>query len=528
MNPKAFPLASPARGIQLNLAADEQTFVNTNTSIIRPNTVVFGYGYSLVNQTSLTSYYLDTFNVPFAIKTNTWYRIKTVLDGQHLAVSIGSTAIFNLTLSNYPINDQSLVNGVIDSQGSWGFGGWQDQAGYFKNVVVSDTANGTVLYRNPMTDAPAVVREYGVQANTQSVCMDGPKRDRLVWLGDFFHTVRVIAASTSRFDWAKGTLQYFVDWQSSDGLMPYAPPIGYTPELAKLAYSRGGGAIFQGQNVNGIILPDYQVLGVLSFSEYIRLANDLAFARKTWPNWRANLEWVLSNVNSTTGLLQLLSGFLGPGDGSAVNCALVEALKGMSDTATAIGESSDAARYSELADSLAMAINQLLWNGDLGVYGQSLADLSNFSVSSIAFCITSGTASPKQAAQLTSALSALELSPGFKDTSASSSSFETVISPNTNGYLLPAILSHNTPSGAVTAKKLMKSLWTPMFNNKATSSGASWEYLNQNGDPGLGIYSSLAHPWGGAPTYILTEWVTGIRTASGPPGFGYRNWVVAP
>ena len=227
-NDQAFPLASPARGIQLNLVAKDQLFVNTNTSLTSPNTIIFGYGSSFVNQTTLTSFFLDRFDVPFPVETGVWYHIKTVLDGKHLVVSIGTTVIFNITISDYWISDVRHPTGVIDTQGSWGFGGWQDQAAYFKNVAVYDTLNGTLLYQNSMTDISnsGVVREYGVQSNSESVCMDGPKRDRLVWLGDFLHTVRVIASSTSRFEWAKGTLEFLTRWQTSTGVMPYAPPIG--------------------------------------------------------------------------------------------------------------------------------------------------------------------------------------------------------------------------------------------------------------------------------------------------------------
>ncbi|KAH8879711.1 Six-hairpin glycosidase [Thozetella sp. PMI_491] len=505
--------------------------VNTNTSLTQPNKIIFGYGSSFVNQTTLTSFYLDTFLVPFSVETDKWYHITTVLDGKHLAVSIGSITIFNVTISNYWISDVRHPSGVIDTQGSWGFGGWQDQAGYFKNVVVYNTANGTVLYGNPMTNAAddGVVREYGVQANSQSVCLDGAKRDRLVWLGDFLHTVRVIASSTSRFDWAKGTLQFLVDWQTPSGLMPYAPPIGYVPSLAKFAFGSGGGAWFKGDEVYGYILADYQVLGVLSFTEYVRLSNNLAFAKQTWPNWKANLDWIIGNVNSTTGLLDLRAAFLGrAASGSATNCALVETFRKMSDVATALGEGVDATRYSTLADTLALAINRSLWNETLGVYGQSLTDKGNFSVNSIAFCITSETANSEKATRLISALPRLKLSPGFMDTSSSSRSRDTIISPNTNGFLLESILSQGTKSAAIEARDLIKSLWTPMLYNKKTATGSSWEYVDQNGNPGLGLFTSLSHPWGGAPTYILIKWVTGIQTEKGPKGYGYGNWVVAP
>ncbi|KAH8680488.1 Six-hairpin glycosidase-like protein [Ilyonectria robusta] len=529
----AFPLASPAQGIQLNLVADNQPYANANKTLMRPNSILFGYGYSFVNVTTLPSWHLDTFKVPFSVKDNKWYRVKTVLNGKSISVSIDNVEIFDVPLSSYPVGSSRFPSGIIPSKGSFGFGGWQDQAGYFKNVVAYDTANKTEIYRNPLTDASedGVVREYGVRANYKGACLDGPKRDRLIWLGDFLHTVRVIGASTSRFDLARETLQTLLDWQTSSGLLPYAPPLGYDPVEASYAFARGGASYFMGQEVYGIILPDYQILGILSFTEYVRMTNDLKFAKKTWSQWRSNLQYLTSNIAyKTTGLLSLPGAFLGPShEGSAINCALLQALSQMADVATAINEKSDANNYRGLARNLTLAVNDHLWNEKRGSYSTSTTDSDGVSVNSIAFCITSGASSRVKAARLLASLEGLELHPGYKDSTASDSSDPDVnISPNTNGFLLSALLVQDSAAAATTSMSLIKSLWTPMISNKETSTGASWEYVGQTGNPGLGLFTSLSHPWGGAPTYILTRAVAGIQQAEGVDGFGYKNWVISP
>ncbi|KAH7018758.1 glycoside hydrolase family 78 protein [Ilyonectria destructans] len=508
-------------------------FVNANKSFMRPNSILFGYGYSFVNVTTLSSWHLDTFDVPFPVKDNKWYRVKTVLSGKNISVSLDNVEVFNVAISSYKIANLRLSGGTIPSRGSFGFGGWQDQAGYFRNAVAYDTANKTEIYRNPLTDASenGVLREYGVRANYRGACLDGPKRDRLIWLGDFLHTIRVIGASTSRFDLARDTLQTFLDWQTPSGLMPFAPPLGYDPSLALNAFARGGASYFQGQEVYGIILPDYQILGLLSFTEYIRATNDLSFARKTWSHWSSTLQYLSSiAASSTTGLLSLPSAFLGASSGgSAINCALLWALTEMADVATAIGKKADASKYNTLAKGLASAVNNKLWNDELGSYGNSLQDLGGTSLSSIAFCISSGAASQAKATRLLKRLEELKLNLGYKDlTSSNSTDPDTHISPNTNGFLLSALLTQDSATAATTSMDLIKSLWTPMISNKETSTGTSWEYVNQAGNPGLGLFTSLSHPWGGAPTYVLTRGVAGIQQADGVDGFGYQNWVVTP
>jgi len=383
-----------------------------------------------------------------------------------------------------------------------------------------------------MTDSSdaGVIREYGVHANYEAVCLDGPNLDRLVWLGDFMHTARIIATSTSRFDLARSTLKSILLWQSELGLLPYEYAMGYDPTLASDVFSLGDGGSSRGQDGYAGGLVDYQILGLQAFAHYVRRSNDLEFVHETWSQWQRPVEWLVSNINSTTGLLSVFQAFLGPSNGgSAINCAFVEALKKLVDVATAVGDGSAATKYLATAAQLMDAINSKLWNEELGVYSLSPEYPNDFSVNSIGFCISSGTANATRAARLLSALPSLRLGPGYKYSTQDNSSDPTInISPNTNGFLLEGIMSHNSPSAVTTAIDLIKTLWTPMINNRSTDTGASWEYVSQDGTPGLGLFTSLSHPWGGAPTYLLTDWVAGIQGAERVQGFGYANWVVNP
>lgn len=54
--------------------------------------------------------------------------------------------------------------------------------------------------------------------------------------------------------------------------------------------------------------------------------------------------------------------------------------------------------------------------------------------------------------------------------------------------------------------------------------GTAWEYLDAVGRPGLDFYTSHAHPWGAAPTYVLTEYILGIQSVT--PGF--KEWALRP
>lgn len=451
------------------------------------------YRFDFVNQTTLTSWYIDTFPVPAQVSEKTWHRVASVISPSgHLSVSLNGQQVFNISMADY------YTGGAPASfRGSFGVGAWQDDVAYVRNLSVIESGSGAPLYANPLTSSD-VLAEYGTGSNAASVCLDGPKRDRLVWLGDFYHTARVVGSSTSRFDLAKGTIDFMLGTQNDDGLLSIETPMGYDPAPRADAGPAGG-------------LEDYQLLGASSMYSYIRHSRDLDFLRATWPKWERQLAWVMSRINETDGLLHLTAEFLATGATSPTssgNCAAVQVFREFAEMAEAIGNNASASLYSAVADSLTSNIQKRLWHRDLGVFSTALGDRSNFTVPGLAFCITSGVATSEQADMSVAALARLRLGVGYKDaTAVDASDPDTTISPNTNGFLLDALFQ----AGAYAAgHALAKTLWGAMVDDPATRSGASWEYAKPDGRPGLGAFTSLAHPWGGAPTYVLTAWAAGL------------------
>jgi hypothetical protein len=77
------------------------------------------------------------------------------------------------------------------------------------------------------------------------------------------------------------------------------------------------------------------------------------------------------------------------------------------------------------------------------------------------------------------------------------------------GFLLEGLFIANSTYGTNldVAKDLLDNFWSKMVTQNEYFTGASWEYLFPDGSPGLGLYTSLSHPWGGAPTYLLPQYV---------------------
>jgi hypothetical protein len=485
------------------------TFVNTNLTLTPRNSILLAKGWSFVNQTTLPTYYLDTFRVPFDIHEDEWYIIETAQsNGRFVAVSINSIPIFNISLADYYFTQGGPGSSSSDTGGSFGFGPWQDQVAIVKNVTVTATSNGTQLYQNTMTN-PSVPAEYGVAKLNGSVCLDGAKRDREIWLGDFFHTSRIIGVSTGRDDLTSGTLQFILNRQLANGPLPINPIMGLPVEYISLAAGPG------------VALFDYQILGLLGFYSYILDTGDLEFAERNWQKWKLQITYLFSLVDNSTGLVTV-SGFLGPGNGTAISSCMVQGLRGAATIASLLNDSGAASIYDSMASKIASGINSHLWNEELGVYSLGIGSMGNFSVSGISWVITSGVATPTRAASSLAKLEDLKLFPGYKDDTTANSSDPTVnISPNTNGFLLSALMMTNTTAPA---KYLLDNLWNAMRSDNSLSSGASWEYVGQNLTPGLSLFTSLSHPWGGAATYIMTNWLAGIR----PVTAGYKTFIVNP
>lgn len=141
---QAHPLSSPAKGIWKSPHADK--ICQYEHFLDGPNLILPGYGYSFVNVTILTSFYLEIFRVPFQVQEITWYRVKTVLSGtQCLTVSIEDTQIFSVSLTGYYVDGST-----IPTRRSFGIGGWQDQSGIFKDVygLRQRQQNGTLQQSN--------------------------------------------------------------------------------------------------------------------------------------------------------------------------------------------------------------------------------------------------------------------------------------------------------------------------------------------------------------------------------------------
>ncbi|KAF2629297.1 glycoside hydrolase family 78 protein [Macroventuria anomochaeta] len=483
---------------------EHNTFANTNRTLLPPNTLAFNSGWGLINQSTLSTPENQYFTVNKTIKENTWYHVSTTIEATGYRVP-----------SPY--------------EGTWGLGGMQDHITYHKDVTVT-ARNGSIVYSNSLTTENTLA-EYQVAPLDHSVCLDGAKRDRLVWAGDFYHTVRVVALSSARFDYILGSIEYILSYQLDDG--PYA---GFVPISANL----GSRPQYKEANIaNYAGLVDYQDLFLTGVGEYFRYTGNVDALSPYWGQIKKLATARLSFIDLTSGLVagspQVSNpfSFLGPANGSATTGLFAYMLDKIAPLADALGDEEASTLYSQTASQLREALNRELWNDQLGTYSLSTASPGNFSLTGIAWAILSGATNDTQAASSIARLEELRFAVGFKTISSDVETDDYQLAPNPSGFLLEALFKARRDFGVnstAAVTHLLDNLWGSMVNNNEYYSGASWEYVKPDGSPGIDLFTSLAHPWGAAPTYVLPEYLLGVaptspgyRTANITPMIGYLN-----
>jgi len=522
--------ANSGYGAYFVLTSATNPLLNTSeTGILPANTLIAGYGFSIVNEAILSSAPPQYYKMPFTILENEWYSIETILMSTGYNISINGTPVASISNTNFLPYVNTAWGNALTTEGTWGFGPFLDQAAYFADVkVVSNT--GDMLYSNSFTTTEVNFEEYGIATNGYDFCVDGAKRDREVWIGDFVHTARELAASTGGYNFIQSMIEFELSWQLTTG--PGA-------DLVPIQQSMGDGFAFR-----EVYYPlqysetDYQFFFLLTIGDYYALTSDSSLLSPYWNNIQSLVDTLITRyLDPYSGLMANndASWFTAQGtqNATAPSALFVIAMNQLVHVANALDDATTAAKYASIASDLSLAINNLLWSPTLGAYEMSLELPTDIALLATAYTIRGGIANTTQATSSIESLSQLFYEVGYKDSSVIINNPTTQLSPNVQGFLLEslflAVTKLNVTASVVVPviSNLLDVYWPLMSNQNAYSTGGPWEYMYPDGSPGIGIFTSLCHPWGGAPTYVLTDYVLGVR-----PEFnettGTYGWVFDP
>ena len=473
------------------------------------NSLTVGFGFSLINIQVLPSATPQTLSIDMTIENDKWYTIKTVLSSNTYTFLIDGTQIASVDATQFQgAASQSWGTGSL-TKGSVGFSPWYGQSAYYKDVTVTAQDGTTVFYSNPMT-SDDILYEYSVGVSLRNVCLDGPKRDREVWIGDFAHTARSISTSSGRFDFIKDMIALEFDFQAKSGqnLVPINSYVGNDPDHSVV------------DTQHWFDLGDYQFFFLTMLGEYFATNNDKDLVSQYWDQTKALVQTLIdTTIDPSTHLAQgSTTWFLAQGEqqATAPTALFVQALRSLSNIASVLGDTDSKNSWTALAKTIQDAINLTNFNGN--AYGISTAKLGVTGVAATAFTILSGVATDQSSSGSIGALSLSGI--GYMDHSDMSLGGGTQLSPNTQGFLLESLFQAylNLPISIDVVMPALKTLtqtfWPAMTKagNHKNYTGASWEYIYSDGRPGIDLFTSLGHPWGSAPTYVYTNYLLGVRT----------------
>ncbi|BGP29034.1 hypothetical protein JCM10296v2_000770 [Rhodotorula toruloides] len=393
-----------------------------NHSLVPPNTLVLGRGWSLQNQTTLTGWHLDSFPVGFDVTEKTWHDIET------------------------------------DSPGD---GTYSDQAAWYRNVNVT-LASGQNWYSNPMTSEDVKV-EYGVATNDFTVCSDAGKRDRYSWLGDRQISARSIEA-VGEFEYVWGPAEQAFARQIASGEVP-----------SNMLFSQLDPLGIQGCTESlDLILVDWDSKFFDVIYHYWQKTSNDSFLQAQWGDMRAMMAYVMQTSIDPKTSFSTNGGSSPTISSTALN---IIALEEMVEMGSHLGYSSAVAAYQVQANLSRKALEGL-WNETGGFCAFPGKD---YIVEDMAWIELAKIGTAERRDKFWSHLPSRQVPGGYVDPPAENK-FELLggsvkISMNIAAELLWAL---GERGDGKTAQDLVKRTYGPIVERNVNYTGAYWKLLSHH------------------------------------------------
>lgn len=355
------------------------------------------------------------------------------------------------------------------------------------------------------------------------VLHDGAKRDRDPYVGDIAVSGRTSYLSHNVPGAARNVLADLADHQRADGWIPPASINNYTLPLF-----------------------DYPLWWVVCSWDYVLYTGDLDYARSYYNNLLAVLDKWYPTVTDSNGLLSKgLNNTSGYGDYffsprnaevTYYNSLYVLGLKAASGMAEALGQTSDASRWTKRAKSVSAGINRRLWDSEVGAYydTSNLTTGVRHSQDGNSIAVLSGAASLQRAQSALSYLSkATRLPYGNAYFDKEFPLENNVYNATKRVYAFVSYFDLQARFISGMGESAMEEIgrlygWMANHDPGVTM----WEGIGppdpgNGGGPGTkyeGPYTSLAHGWSTGVLPILSNYILGVI----PTGPGFKTWTLKP
>ncbi|KAK1561563.1 Six-hairpin glycosidase-like protein [Colletotrichum navitas] len=456
-------------------------------------------------QAEVESTMLASANLSIPWSRDAWLSVKASVSSAGIKVAINNASMleFNQTSKFF---------------GSFGLGTPFAHSAYFRNLEVTDLLGGPI-YSSSLTDRD-FLDDFLMGSNPADTIVDGSRRDRISYAGDLDIALAASFASTYGLSFVEGSLNLLGSFQLEPGFFVPTAKIQQKPMTGLIP-----------ANQTGLIAYSFNLIS--AFSQTYMITGNVTFAQTWAPAVMRMLDWAESKLVNGVFTLDEPT-FTGdwnyydpPQNGASSKFNAVYAYALQQSLHLLTGADMNATKYEVRLTNLRQAMHSQLFDASLGFYKLSSEITSGFAQDAQAIAILAGVpqANNISAIDLLSRMGRellLVAGPLAFSNSTVSAGFAQKISPYASSYHLRAALETGHSDAALA---LLKTLWAPLADPQhANYTNCFWETLEPDGNPGLGISTSLCHGWGAGPTGELTRFVLGIQPAA--PGFS--EWVVKP
>ncbi len=351
------------------------------------------------------------------------------------------------------------------------------------------------------------------------VIVDGAKRDRLIWSGDLAIADRVVYVSNGRYDIVKDSLKSLADWQNKKtGIYPACS----RAELGARVADR---------------FTEYSLWQVVNSYEYYLYSGDTAFIKQIYPGMLRALDYHDRQTDGQGLILQKFSkdgmnysySLIRTGAISYTNALYYLALTDAARIALDRDDIGQAQLFLTRADRIKNYFNTYFWDKRAGAFRNAKRDRDHRPLDGNAMAILSGLTDKGKASQILDFFNkSLKLSWGDRQFDKAYV-FPRKL-PFADGHNAKFVMPYINAFDAAAryqsgrdqeALDLIKRCWGAMA--KQDPNFSDWEWIGPKGKPDKPT-TSLAHAWSAGSSFLLSEWVIGVR----PTEPGFAHYLVDP
>ncbi|GAB9465801.1 hypothetical protein Gpo141_00003193 [Globisporangium polare] len=335
--------------------------------------------------------------------------------------------------------------------------------------------------------------------------VDGAKRDRTPWPGDFGASVlpKLVALNRDNLDSVGNSIASLYKLQTK-GLFPYAgSPIGERVVAA---------------NVNS---DTYHLWTMIALAEYTVLSGNTMSMKALWTQTVLGMKTSLDKVDPSDSLMEVTAPFdwgrTGQGGKNiAANLLLYRALVACSEVAAELGlqgASYNGSSWTMIAESLKTAVNTNLWDASAGLYRDNLTTTMHPQDGNVLAVRFNVTQTSEQAVQVSTGV----MQNWNRFGSVAQEAFGAISPFITGSEITTHFIAY--PGDATRAMEILRRQWGYMlqrFSNSTLIEGFAdtGELEFPPYGIGMGAYVSHAHAWSAGPVASLTLQLGGLAPVS--------------